>query len=165
MLALIKLLKEPLRTRAMFYLGISMTPMLRYIRPRLVELTSDRATVRINVSRRSKNHINSLFVGALATGGDCVGALIPIKFMFETGHRTPPIVKSVSSEFYKKVKKYAYFTCTQGKELYELCNAAVASGEPQEFTVHVIVTAPAEYGDEFVARISQVMSVKDLSRK
>lgn len=165
MLALIKRLPEPLRTKALFRLGVSLTPMMRYVRPRLVELTSDRATVRINVSRRSENHVKSLFLGALTAGGDCVAGLFPMKYMFETGHRTAPIVKSVSSEYYKKVKTYAHFTCTQGKELYEICNAAVASGERQEVTVHVNVTAPAEYGDEVVARISQVMSVKDLSRR
>jgi hypothetical protein len=41
----------------------------------------------------------------------------------------------------------------------------VASGERQDFTVEVLVTTPAEFGDEVVARIAQVMSVKDLNPK
>ena len=65
MLSLVKLLPEPLRTKALFQLGISVMPMMRYVRPKLVELTPDRATVRINVSRRSKNGYNSLFLGHL----------------------------------------------------------------------------------------------------
>lgn len=164
-LALVKRLPESLRTKALFHFGISLTPMIRYVSPRLVEITSDRATVRIDVSRRTKNHVNSLFLGALTAGGDCVAALFPMKFMFETGHPAAPIVKSVSSEYYKKIMKYAHFTCTQGRELYEVCHAAVVSGERREITVHVMVTAPAEFGDEVVARISQVMSIKELSRK
>jgi acyl-coenzyme A thioesterase PaaI-like protein len=165
LLALVKLLPEPLRTKALFHFGISVMPMMRYVRPRLVELTPDRTTVRIDVSRRSKNGYNSLFLGALAAGGDCAAGLFPMKFMFETGHRTIPIVKSVSSEYYKRITTYAHFTCTQGKELYGVCNAVVASGERQEFTVYVNVTAPSEFGDEVVAKITQVMSVKDLNRK
>lgn len=165
MLSLVRLLPEPLRTKALFQLGISAMPMMRYVRPKLVELTPDRATVRIDVSRRSKNGYNSLFLGALAAGGDCVAGLFPMKFMFENGHRTIPIVKSTSSEYYRRVTNYAHFTCTQGIELYEICNAVVASGERREFTVEVAVTAPSEFGDEVVARITQVMSVRDLNRK
>jgi hypothetical protein len=139
--------------------------MMRYVRPKLVELTEERTVVRIDVSRRSKNGYNSLFLGALAAGGDCVAGLFPMKFMFDTGHRTIPIVKSASSKYYKRVNSYAHFTCTQGEELYELCNDVVASGERREVTVHVTVTAPAEFGDEPVARITQVMSVRDLGAK
>lgn len=51
LLSLVKLLPEPLRTKALFHLGISVMPMMRYVRPKLVELKPDRATVRMNVSR------------------------------------------------------------------------------------------------------------------
>ena len=53
----------------------------------------------------------------------------------------------------------------QGEEWYTVCKSVVASGERQDFTVEVLVTAPAEFGDEVVARITQVMSVKDLNPK
>ena len=165
MLALVKLLPEPLRTKALFHVGISILPMVRYVRPKLIELTQERAVIRIDVSRRSRNGYNSLFLGALASGGDCVAGLFPMKYMIETGHRINPIVKSVSSEYYKRVSTYAYFTCTQGKEWYELCNEVVASGERRDITVHVLVTAPAEFGDEPVARFSQIMSIKNLGKK
>ncbi len=165
MLALVKRLPEPYRTKVQFYLGTSLMPMMRYVRPKLVELNANTATIRIDVSRRSRNGYNSLFLGALAAGGDCVAGLFPMKFMFETGHRTIPIVKSVSSEYFKRITTYAHFTCTQGEEWYTVCKAVVASGERQEFTVEVLVTAPAEFGDEVVARITQVMSVKNLNPK
>jgi acyl-coenzyme A thioesterase PaaI-like protein len=164
-LAIIKLLPEPLRSQALFRIGIATMPMMRYVRPKLVELSDERAVVRIDVSRRSRNGYHSLFLGALAAGGDCVAGLFPMNFMFETGHRTMPLVKSVSSEYYKRVNSYAHFTCTQGNELYQLCNEVVTSGERREIVVHVIVTAPAEFGAEPVARISQVMSIRDLSAR
>lgn len=122
--------------------------------------------LRGRIPHRSKNSsFNSLFLGALATGGDYVAGLFFMKFMFDTGHRTIPLVKSASSEYYKRVSTYALFTCTQGKELYDVWNEVVASGERRDITVHVIVTAPVEFGDEPVARISQVMSIKNLSAK
>ena len=165
MIALVKRLPEPYRTKVQFYPGTSLMPMMRYVRPKLVELTAKTATIRIDVSRRIRNSYNSLFLGALAAGGDCVAGLFPMKFMFETGHRTIPIVKGVSSVYFKRITTYAHFTCTQGEEWCTVCNAVVASGERQDFTVEVLVTAPAEFGDEVVARITQVMSVKNLNPK
>jgi hypothetical protein len=161
-LNLVKLLPESLRYKALFRMGISVVPMIRYLRPRLVELSPDRAVVRINLSRRSKNAYNSLFIGAFSTGSDCVAGLFPMKYMFETGHRTIPIMKSATAEYYKRVNSYAHFTCTQGLEIYDLCNQVVASGQRLELPITVTVTAPAEHGDEPVARITQVLSLKNL---
>ena len=159
---LVRLLPESLRYKTLFRMGISVVPMIRYLRPRLVELSPDRAVVRIDLSRRSKNAYNSLFIGAFMTGSDCVAGLFPMKYMFETGHRTIPIMKSANAEYYKRVNSYAHFTYTQGMEIYDLCNQVVASGQRLELPITVIVTAPGEYGDEAVARITQVLSLKNL---
>jgi hypothetical protein len=55
MLALVKLLPESMRLKAFFYIGISTMPMMRYVRPKLIEYTTERVVVRIDVSHRSKN--------------------------------------------------------------------------------------------------------------
>jgi hypothetical protein len=159
---LVRLLPESLRYKTFFRTGTSVVPMIRYLRPRLVELSPDQAVVRIDLSRRSKNAYNSLFIGAFMTGSDCVAGLFPMKYMFETGHRTIPIMKSATAEYYKRVNSYAHFTCTQGMQIYDLCNQVVASGQRLELPITVIVTAPGEYGDEAVARITQVLSLKNL---
>ena len=62
----------------------------------------------------------------------------------------------------RRAGSYAHFTCAQGRELYDLCNRAVSSGQRHEVKVTVVVTAPEEFGDEPVAKIIQVMSVKVL---
>ena len=160
MLSLVKLLPEGLRYQALFRIGMSSIPMMGYVRPRLIEHSPEKVVVRINRSRRTKNAYNSLFLGALAVGGDIAAGFFPMKFMFETGHRTIPIMKSASAEYYKRVGTYAHFTCTQGVELYELCRKVVDTGERLEATIVIIVTAPAEFGDEPVAKITQVVSLK-----
>lgn len=159
---LVNLLPEAQRFKVLFRIGMLSIPMMGYVRPRLVALSPESVVVRINLSRRTKNAYNSLFLGALAVGGDCVAGLFPMKFMFETGHRTIPIMKSATAEYYKRVNTYAHFTCTQGVELYALCNEVVATGERLETSIVIIVTAPEEFGDEPVAKITQVISLKNL---
>jgi len=159
---LVSLLPEAQRFKVLFRMGILRVPMMGYVRARLVELSPVSAVVRINLSRRTKNAYNSLFIGAFSVGADCVAGLFPMKFMFETGHQTIPIMKSATAEYYKRVNTYAHFTCMQGVELYALCNEVVATGERLEASIVINVTAPEEFGDEPVARITQVISLKNL---
>jgi hypothetical protein len=159
---LLNRLPERFRTKLLFHAGLIRIPMMRYIRPKLIESSDANVVVRVNLSRRTKNMYNSLYLGALAVGADCVTGFFPAKFMLETGHRVPPIIKTSSAEYYKRVNTYAHFTCTQGTELWELCNRAVSSGERLEATVIVLATAPKEFGDEPVAKFTQVISLKKL---
>lgn len=153
-------LPAPLRTRALFRLATSITPMMRYVQPRLVDLTDSRATIRVDVSRQTGNPFGSLFFGALATGADCAAGLFAMKFMFDTGHRTFPLVRAASTECLRKVCRYAHFTCTQGREVAETCRTALATGQRHDIDLHIVVTAPEEYGAEPVARITQTMSIR-----
>ena len=46
MLALVKLLPESMRLKALFHIGISVMPMMRYVRPKLIEYSPERIAVR-----------------------------------------------------------------------------------------------------------------------
>ncbi len=148
-------LPESLRTKALFRLGLMRVPMMGYIRPRLVELSANKVVVRVDLSRRTRNMYTSMFLGAFTVAADCVAGVFPVKFMLETGHRVPPIVKTSSAEYYKRLNSYAHFTCTQGDELTRLCKQAVATGQRLEASIDVLGTAPQEFGDEPVAIIKQ----------
>lgn len=47
MLSLVKLLPEPMRLKALFHIGLSVMPMMRYVTPKLVELSPERIVVSI----------------------------------------------------------------------------------------------------------------------
>jgi hypothetical protein len=106
---------------------------------------------------------NLMYLGALAVGADCVAGFFPAKFMLESGHPVPPIIKRSSKEYYKRVNAYVHFICTQGVELTQLCNQADSSCERLETTVIVAATAPTEFGLEPIANFTHVMSLKRLA--
>ena len=156
-------LPEALRIKLLFHVGLLQIPMMRGIHPKLIEVSAAKVVVRVTLSRRTKNMYNSMYLGALDIGADCVAGFFPAKFMLETGHRVPPIIKSASVEYHKRVNTYADFTCLQGVELMQLCQKAVSSGERHETTVVVVVTAPKEFGQEPVAKFTYVISLKKLA--
>ncbi len=103
MRAILNRLPERLRIKILFHAGLMQIPMMGYIRPKLIEISDAKVVVRVNLSRRTKNMYNSMYLGALAVGADCVAGFFPAKFMLETGHRVPPIIKRSSEEYYKRV--------------------------------------------------------------
>ena len=51
-------------------------PMLFYCRPRIVALDDEKVEIRLPLRRRTKNHLNSMYFGALAVGADVAGGFI-----------------------------------------------------------------------------------------
>ncbi|HTL11154.1 MAG TPA: DUF4442 domain-containing protein, partial [Bdellovibrionota bacterium] len=93
------MLKETLYLRAF---GLIKIPMLWYLRPSVVELTDDRCVVKIPLRRRAKNHLNSMYFGALAAGADCAGGLMAMRLIRADGNRASLVFKDFHAEFLKR---------------------------------------------------------------
>ncbi|MFH2219173.1 MAG: DUF4442 domain-containing protein [Pseudomonadota bacterium] len=158
---LLKLLPENvLATLVLRYFGFFKIPLLFFARPSVVELSDDRVVVRIPLRRRTKNHLGSMYFGALAIGADCAAGLIAMKFIQMSGRKISLIFKSLNAEFLKRAEGDVNFTCTQGREISSLVDAAVRSTERVETPVDVIATVPAKFGEEPVARFTLMLSLK-----
>lgn len=160
LIAIANHLPAGLRTQALFRAGTASTPLMGYVRPRLVMLTQERIVIRVDVTRRSRNAFGTMFLGAIATAADCAAGAFAMKFMFDTGHQVLPLVKSVDAQCLRKVSRHAHFCCDQGREIFAACHQALATGVPQALPVAVRVTAPTEYGDEPVAHFSLLLSIR-----
>ena len=58
-----------------FLLGLVKIPLIGFVRPRLIELSDEKIAVKIKFRRRTKNHLNSMYFGALAIGADVAGGI------------------------------------------------------------------------------------------
>src|SRR4051794_40679439 len=59
--------------------GLFKVPVLFFLSPSVVEFNDYRCVVKIPLTRRSKNHLGSMYFGALAAGADAAGGLIAWK--------------------------------------------------------------------------------------
>ncbi len=66
------LLSEKTReTISLKMFGLTKIPLLFYVGVSVVELTPERMVVRIPLNRRTRNHLGSMYFGALCIGADC----------------------------------------------------------------------------------------------
>ena len=134
--------------------------LISYVRPRVVDLTAERCEILVPLSWRTRNHLRSMYFGALCTGADAAAALIGLKSSQDAGGRVAVIFKDMRAEFFKRAEADVHFACEQGREISELIAKADVSGQRQYLPVHVVATVPKLFASDPVARFTLTLSVK-----
>lgn len=144
--------------------GLFKIPMLFFIRPVVEEINDERCVVRVPLSRRTKNHLGSMYFGALAAGADCAAGLIAMRRIMESGNQVALIFKDFHADYAKRAEGDVLFTSTQGREVSDLVKRAMDTGERVDMPVRVVATVPALSGDEPVATFTLTLSLKRTRR-
>jgi hypothetical protein len=151
------LLKETLIVRA---LGISQIPMIFYVGPRVLEHSDAGCVVKIPLGYRTKNHLGSMYFGALAVGADLSGGLNAAFEIWKNHKRVTLVFKDFHADYLKRPDADVVFRCSEGEAIKRAVEEADRSGERVNLPVHITATAPSKYGDEPVARFTLGLSLK-----
>jgi len=136
--------------------------MMLYVRPSVREISSERVVVRIPLRRRTRNHVGSMYFGALGVGADCAVGALAMHLIKQQPEDIAMIFRNFSAEFHKRAEGDVDFCCSQGNEIAKLIQQVSVSGERDEMLVDVIATVP-EQGDEPVATFRLTLSMKKLA--
>lgn len=155
-----KLITEKTReTLALRLFGLTKIPLLFYVGVSVTELSPERMVVRIPLRRRTRNHLGSMYFGALCIGADCAPGAYAMYLIKQQPARISMVFKEFQAEFLKRAEGDVHFICDQGKEIAELVAQAAASEERVERQVEVVATVPS-LSDEPVARFKLTLSLK-----
>jgi len=153
-----ELLKANLMVNAF---GITKIPMLFFIGPVVEELSDERVVMKIPFRKRVKNHVGSMYFGALMAGADLAGGLAAIKYAADKRLKLSLVFKDAKGEFLKRAEGDTIFVCKQVKDIRRLIDQAVADGERHNMPVEVTAYVPSKEGDEPVAKFVLTASVKN----
>jgi acyl-coenzyme A thioesterase PaaI-like protein len=134
--------------------------LISYVRPRVVEMNDGRCEIVVPLSWRTRNHLRSMYFGALCTGADAAVAVAALRVSRTAGSRIGVIFKDMQAEFVKRAEGDVHFACDQGTEILALIRKAEGSGERENLPVRVVATVPKLSGSEPVARFKLTLSVK-----
>jgi acyl-coenzyme A thioesterase PaaI-like protein len=150
------LLRETLFVR-LFSLRV---PVLLFLGPRVERLDEERCEVSIPLRWRSRNHVGSMYFGALCAGADLAGGLAAARRIRDHHPRVGLIFADVQGQFLKRADGDVRFTCTDGRRIAEAVARADHSGERVTLPVGIVATVPTRYGDEPVATFTLGLSLK-----
>jgi hypothetical protein len=141
----------------MFLLGFFKIPILHYVRPRLIEINDEKVVLKVTLRRRTKNHLNSMYFGALAVGADIAGGLQAFYFAERYGKKISFAFKSSTAQFLKRAETDTFFESNQGAVIVAALKKSMETGERVNDIVSVIAK---NSNGEIVATFEMGISLK-----
>lgn len=118
-------------------LGWRYIPMLRFVGPKLLELTESTAVMKIKLRRKTKNHLGSMYFGALAVGADTAAGIYAFAVAEKIGVKLHFSFKSSKMEFLKRAESDISFVCNDGDKIKAGIQQALDEKERINFPVLV----------------------------
>jgi len=144
----------------MFYFGRFKIPLVGWVGPHIIEMSDKKTIIKVPLNYRSKNHLNSMYFGAMTTAADVAAALLAMSLIEKSGKNISFVFKDFHADFLKRAEGSTYFENDQGEEIAGFIDQVIASGERMNLPVKVVATVPSLFGQEPVAVFTLTMSMK-----
>lgn len=115
--------------RMVFLLGIFKIPLIGYVKPKVIQVDATTVKVKIRIRRRTKNHLNSMYFGALAVGADVTGGIHAFYFAEEHGRKVSFAFKGMTAEFHKRAESDVTFVSNDGSTVRGAIEQSIATGD------------------------------------
>lgn len=147
------------------YFGWFKVPMIGYLKPKICLLNDEEIIVRLRLNRRSKNHLNSMYFGALAVGADIAGGLPAFYHADKLGYKMSMAFKSFEAQFLKRPTSDVYFVLKSGERIRMMIEASKNQQERINQKLEIIAYTHYYEPDqqEAVAHFNLELSVKVLT--
>lgn len=160
MIPALERLKQTFGMRLFGWLKI---PLLASVRPSVVELSATRCVVRVPLRRWTRNHLGSMYFGALAIGADCAGGLLAMDQIRRSGQKVSLVFKAFQATFLKRPEADVYFICEDGEAIRDQVTRALASEE--RITEPMAIRAAVQAADGTFEPVAEFILELSLKRQ
>ncbi|MCB0738374.1 MAG: DUF4442 domain-containing protein [Bacteroidetes bacterium] len=146
--------------RMLFWFGIFKIPMIGFTRPKIVELTDQKLVLKIPFNRRTKNHLNSLYIAGFTIGADLATGFLAYFIAKKLNLNVAPVFKSFKATYLKRSEFDTYFICDAGQAIKEMVLKAQETQERQNMLIKVDAVTRYPNNPELVADCEIELSLK-----
>ncbi|KUE79028.1 DUF4442 domain-containing protein [Aeromonas schubertii] len=135
-------------------------PLIGFCAPIIETINARELAIRIPLGWRTRNHLGSMYFGALATGADLAGGLLVMEKGRQRKRKVHFAFKSVAGEFIRRPEADVRFYSAAGEQIDAMIEESIATGQRINRPIEVVATCPERDGDEPMARFELVLSLK-----
>ena len=146
-------------TTALAQLQQQKVPMIGYCNPELLQLTNELCEIKIALSNETKNHVQSMYFGALAVGADITSGFLAISMCDRQSEYVELVFKDFKIDFKRRAMADAHFICRDGEVIERMIEETLATGQRISEEIKVNVTTPS-ISDETIAECNLTLSLK-----
>lgn len=100
--------------------GKTKVPLIGYVRPKLLAITDTRIVIKLPCSKRNKNHLNSMYFGALSIGADLAGGFHGLYHAKKSKLNVSLAFKAFEAQFIRRPESDVYFVSEMGHVVQEM---------------------------------------------
>ena len=142
------------------FFGLTKIPLLWFCRPKIINLNNEIVEVKIPLNRKTKNHLGSMYFGALSVGADITGGFLAMRCIQKSKRQVALIFKDFKADFLKRAEGDVHFKCNQGADISHLVEKTIESGNRENMIVHIDASVPS-ISKELVAKFELTLSLKE----
>jgi len=142
------------------FFGIAKIPLLWFCRPKIISLDDKNVEIKIPLKRRTKNHLGSMYFGALSVGADITGGFLAMICIQKSKRKVALIFKDFKADFLKRAEGDVHFKCSEGEAISNLVQKTIQSGNRESMVVHIDAMVPSISKDT-VAKFELTLSLKE----
>tara|TARA_B100001250_G_scaffold347522_1_gene317803 strand:+ start:77 stop:556 length:480 start_codon:yes stop_codon:yes gene_type:complete len=143
----------------LFLFGLVKVPMIFYCRPKLVSMSDQSIEIKIKLNRRTKNHLNSMYFGALSVGADVTGGFLAMQCISSSKTNIALIFKDFHADFLKRAEGDVHFICDDANSIRRLVEKTEKSLKRENLLVTIIAKVPS-ISDDIIAKFKLTLSLK-----
>ena len=128
----LQLLKNPFKFR-MFLLN--RLPAAFFTRLKIVEVDENKCTVSIPYKWFNRNPFRSVYFASLSMAAEMSTGVFAMMYSYKRNPGLSMLVTRMEANYFKKAVSTTFFTCTDGKQVHDIVDEAILSGEAKTIQV------------------------------
>lgn len=145
--------------------GLLKIPLVLFISPRVVESTEKKFILKVPLSYRTKNHLNSMYFGALGIGAELSIAAAAVIQIAESKQKIDFVFKDFSGQYLKRADGDVHFICEEIESVRALIEEAKTNPARLERKMKGYAIVPKVSTTEPVMTYELTLSVRNRSLK
>lgn len=145
--------------------GLIKIPLVLFVNPRVIENSEKKFVMKIPLTYRTKNHLNSMYFGAMGIGAELSVAAPAVIAITESKQKIDFVFKEYSAKYLKRAEGDVHFVCDEAAAVTQLIEEAKSNPEriERKFTGYAVVPKVNETDPVMTYEIT--LSVRNRSLK
>lgn len=156
-------LKKLKLTAFVNFYGLVKIPLVLFVNPRVVEVGEKRFVIKIPLNYRTKNHLNSMYFGAMGIGAELSIAAAAVVAISESKKKIDFVFKDFTANYLKRAAGDVHFICDEADVVRGLIEEAKTNPERIERKLKGYAVVPSVNSAEPVMTYEMTLSVRNRS--
>jgi acyl-coenzyme A thioesterase PaaI-like protein len=144
----------------LWYFGHFKVPLIGHLKPKLIHIDEKEIIVKLPLGHRTRNHLHSMYFGALAVGADLAGGMHGFYHAKQSKVKASIVFKSFQANFIRRPETDVYFICKQGEVVKEMLREAQKTKERINKFIEIRAFVNYPVAPEEVANFNLELSIR-----